>query len=165
MNKTRIIFIDHLINLEYIRIKDLQLIQFRTQTLQQKSWNIRIFLENFFQGKLAFSLFKEYLDVKSSIDKNPIPCQFQIYHIFKTLSPPASLRPCPFCTKPTPWLRKCNKNVRQKLSFGVEVVLSNTDQGLCQLILIIESNRHSVPSKNTIRISNKNPKPLCKIVL
>ena len=38
--------------------------------------------QNFFQGKLEFSLFKEYLDEKSSIDKNAIPWwqRFEIKH-------------------------------------------------------------------------------------
>ena len=38
--------------------------------------------ENFFQGKLEFSLFKEYLNEKSSIDRNTIPWwqRFEIKH-------------------------------------------------------------------------------------
>merc|ERR1712148_86498 len=43
--------------------------------------------ENFFQGKLEFSLFKEFLDEKSSIDTNAIPWwqRFEIKH-YKTNS-------------------------------------------------------------------------------
>ena len=43
--------------------------------------------ENFFQGKLEFSLFKDYLDEKSSIDTNAIPWwqRFEIKH-YKTNS-------------------------------------------------------------------------------
>ena len=44
--------------------------------------SLTLFPGNFFQGMLEFSLFKEYLDEKSSIDRNAIPWwqRFEIKH-------------------------------------------------------------------------------------
>ena len=45
-----------------------------TKHNSRKLKKLELFPENFFQGKLEFNLFKEFLEEKSSIDRNVSPC-------------------------------------------------------------------------------------------